>query len=518
MRNSLSQREAEVNSLIDRTLGENYGNILEVQQALPTIRKLLDLLLSGAYPTNPTTPVTDTSFTVMGTNVKYFGVKGDGTAIDTVALKAAFVSAVTNKHGLYFPDGTYLIDDEIPIGSADVEALTGLTVTGQSQLNTIIKQTKANTRCFKFIGKYIHTIRWTRMNFTYADMQKGNTDAAVFYADGGDSFYMSTFEEITGSNFYFFFDCPEMLWWGNCYRDFWLGDFAGGVNRVTGTAGEPNCRFERMYITCESAVECLFEHQAMAAQYDSIEVNAAFSGATMIKDTSGGTHVIGHFALEGAHYTTGKTLFEMQNSVLMADFIYTESISCPAGVDLYVFHSEGPKSNIYVRLFSITGIGNQVHGGLDGTINASLAIGPHPIRFKQVNMPFAGNVRLTDILASPSADITIVEDWADTSRVALNDDADVTLAYDSEYNQVWAASTGRTAKLPQSGPQDTTNLFRGRGFRIVKSAIVGALSVTTSDGQLLATLPGGARGVAEFIWSRAGGDGFSWLLVDQRSF
>lgn len=522
IRNSLNQRAKEVNSLIDRSLGENYGNILEVQQALPEIRRLLDLLIAGDVIPNPGTPpiTVDTRYTVLGVNVKYFDVKGDGRAMDTANLQKAYDSAVANKHGLYYPDGTYLLDAEVQIGHDATAALTGLTVTGQSRLGVVIKQTKDGAKCFKFVGKYIHTIHWKTLSFTYANMQNESPNSSVFYADGGDSFYMSTFEDITATNFYFFFDCPTMLWWGNTYRDMWLGDFAGGVNRVTGQAGEPNCRFERMYVTCESAVECLFEHQAMAAQYDSIEVNAAFSGATMIKDTSGGTHVIGHFALEGAHYKKNTTLFEMQNSVLMADFIYAESISSDAGVDIFAFHSEGPKSQVYVRLFSVTGIGNEwpTGGALKGSLNASLAIGPNPLRFKECKMPFAGNVRLTDILASPSADMTVVENWADRNRTDINDDADVTLAYDSAFNQVFPASTGRTVKLPQSGPQDTTNLFRGRGFRVVKTVAQGTLTVTTSDGQLVGTLPGGAPGVVELQWSRAGGAGFSWFVLDQRSF
>jgi hypothetical protein len=309
-----------------------------------------------------------------------------------------------------------------------------------------------------------------------------------------------------------------MLFWGNCYRDMWLGDFAGGVNRITGGAGEPNCRFERMYITCGSAVEVLFEHQAMAAQYDSIEVNECFSGACMLKDTSGGTHVIGHWALEGAHYKNSVTLFDVQNSVLMADFIYTESISSDVGVDIYVFHSEGPRSEVYVRLYSVNGIGNQVKGDLLGTLNASLAIGPNPLRFKQCRMPFAGNVRLTDVLGTGAADMTIVENWADKSRTDVNDDADVTLAYDSAFNQVFPASTGRTVKLPQSSALDTTNLFRGRGFRVVKAATQGTLTVTDSTGNALITLGAGVRGSVEVVWSRGGGAGFSWFIVDQRSY
>jgi hypothetical protein len=555
-----NQNEVETNSLIDRSLGKTYANVLEVLKAMPTIRKTLDLLGTLSNPTMASKLTDDTLLSVpngsgflstklsalgaylVGTfpslvrgtvprtlaatladytvSVKFFGAKGDGLTDDSAALQAAFAYAVDKKVGLYFPNGTYLVKKTIQIGTDPNGALTGLTVTGQSRLGTIIKQAKNNTPIFSFVGKYIHTIQWRTMSFTYAAMQTGQKSAAVFTADGGDSFYMSTFEDITAGNFYFFFDAPTMLFWGNCYRNMWMGDYAGGVNRITGGAGEPNCRFEHIYVTCASGVEPVFNHQAMAAQYDNIEVNEAFSGATMIYDVAGGTHVIGHFALEGAHYDKNATLFDVQNSVLLGDFIYTESISSAAGVDVYVFHAEGERSFVDVKFFSVKGIGNSIKGAMLGTLNASLAIGPLPIRFKECRMPFAANVRLTNVPATGAADFTVVENWNDRDRSVVLDDADLVLSHDSAYNQIFgkAQVAPRVVMLPQGTANDTTQLFSGRGFRIVKSVAAGQVTVKDSNGNVVATLLNGSRQSVEVIWSRGGGNGFSWFLVDQRGF
>jgi hypothetical protein len=353
-------------------------------------------------------------------------------------------------------------------------------------------------------------------------MQTGNTGARVFDIVGTDegSLYNSTWQDLGANNFYWFMYCPEtsVTWWGNTYRDMWLGDFAGGVNFVTRAAGEPNCRFERMYISCESAVETLFRHEAMSAQYDNIEVNNANQGISMLYDGSGGTHVIGHWALEVGSYTEdGRVLFEIPNGVLKMAYLYTNTLTIPPGVALYVFKTEGVASFANVDFYTFNNADSIL-----GTLVASLAIGPLPIRFKRLILPWSANVQLCDVVATGSADHTIVEDWNDLAAADINIDANVTLDFDSRATQIFDApfTAARTITLPQGTPDASTIIFTGRRFRIVKSNTSAyALTIKDFGGATVATIAAGTRGTVEVVWHRDGGAaGFAWIVTDQHTY
>lgn len=451
--------------------------------------------------------------------VKDFGAAGDGVTDDTAAIQAAINAAIANKRGLLFPDGTYKITAALTIGVDNTSVVTGIRFMGQSRGGTIISQATANVPIFKLTGQYMHTMVWATMTLTYAAMQTGNTSARVFDINGlgSSSLYNCVFQDISASNFYWFMYCPTVLWWGNTYRDMWLGDFAGGVNYITGGGGEPNCRFERLYISCQSAIEILFKHNAMAAQYDNIEVNGANSGAAMLQDLAGGYHVIGHWALEGANYTVNTTLFNVTNSILLAKFIYTETISASAGVVVQAFSCGGSRSYINVEFYSVKGIGT-----LNGTLVAAQCPGPLPIRFKQCLMPWAANVQLLDVVGTTSADYVIVEDWNDPARVAINGDASVVLTMDAPLNQIFDTplTAARTVTLPQGTAAATTVMFTGRRFRFTKTNTSAfALTIQDSSNNVIATIAAATRGIVELVWHRDGGAaGWSWIITDQRTY
>jgi hypothetical protein len=460
------------------------------------------------------TPLTLQSALRVPFNVKQFGVAADDLTDDTVALQRAFDAAVAAKRGLDLGDGVIRITAPITIGVDDTSVVTGLCFSGRSRGGSTIKQMTDNVPIFKIHGHFVHTLVFERMTLMHANMQTGNTLAAVFRIDGPSdgSIYNCVFQDIGGSNFYWFMDCQTVTWWGMTYRDMWLGDFAGGVNYITTNAGEPNCRFERLYITCQSAVEVLFRHDAMTAQYDNIEVNSADSGAAMLYDVSGGTHVIGHWALEGATYATDTTLFNVQNGVLIAKFIYTETLSIPAGKTVTAFHCEGTRSYINVEFFSIKGFGTLV-----GNFIAVLSPGTRYARFKQILMPFASNVMLTDMGGAASADFTVVEDWNDPARIEMQGDANVTLSYDSALQQVFdvALTADRTVTLPAD-----TQLFSGRRFRFTKTnTSAHSLTVKNSGGTTIGTIAASNRGIVEVVFHRGGGSASrAWVLADQRTY
>lgn len=91
-------------------------------------------------------------------SVKDFGAKGDGLAVDTTAVQAAINRAGFLGGGVvYFPPGTYLVDQMLSVGSAAV-VLRG---TGQS--SSIVKMTSAtlDTVSFTANGGGVRSMRFT---------------------------------------------------------------------------------------------------------------------------------------------------------------------------------------------------------------------------------------------------------------------------------------------------------------------------------------------------------------------
>jgi hypothetical protein len=452
-------------------------------------------------------------------SAKDYGAVGDGLTDDTAALQAAINAAIVSGRALLIPDGTYKISAALLVGTDPNASLTGVTIVGQSRLNTVISQATSNTPIFKITGIYIHTLRWASMTLTYGSMQTGHTSSRVFEINGAaeGSFYNSVFQDLAGSNFYWFGYCDTLTWWGITYRDMWLGDFAGGINYIPVAAGEPNCRFERMYISCQSAVETLFRHEAMSAQYDNIEVNSADQGVQMLVDNSGGTHVIGHWALEVGTYNQSTILFDVTNGALLMKYLYTNTLTIPEGVTVYVFKTEGAASFVDCDFYTFTNADN-----IRGALVASLAIGPLPIRFKKIILPWSANVQLCDVVATGAADFTLVDEWNDPSKIALNGDANVTLAFDSAVNQIFDTplSAARTVTLAQGTPDPTTRMFTGRRFRITKTNTSAfALTIKDSSGATVATIASGTRATVDLVWHRDGGaNGFSWIILDQHTY
>lgn len=68
-------------------------------------------------------------------NVKAFGAKGDGLADDTAAIQAAY----DNSGMIYFPEGTYLVTDQIKAPPRKGSAAARRVIQGQSRKGTVIK-------------------------------------------------------------------------------------------------------------------------------------------------------------------------------------------------------------------------------------------------------------------------------------------------------------------------------------------------------------------------------------------
>jgi hypothetical protein len=446
-------------------------------------------------------------------NVATYGASGAATpAANTAAINQAVAAALASGNSaLLFPDDHYRLAGPIRVGTDPNTDITGLRFYGQSRGGTILEQTTDNAAIWSLTARFMHTCLWEHFTFTYTNMQTGLTGANVFEnltTDG--NMYMNSWKDIGGSNFYRFMQCPTALWWGNSYEDFWLGDFAGGVNNITGEAGEPNCRFSRMYITCQSAVETLFRHEAMAAEYHNIEVNSASKGIAMLYDGSSGTHVISHWALEGGYYADDQILFEVPNGILLADFIYTETLHVETGKQVVVYQCEGDRSFMDIRFHSIRGIDD----ANTGRIIAAQAAGPRKIRFREIIMPWDNPlVNLTDVAGTESANYVEVDSWNDASRLASRADAGVTLTCDDAFEQFFDVQL--TAQRQAAMPPDD-NMFTGRRFRINRANSNGTfpLVITDSGGTEITRIAGGTRGIVDVVWRRGKG----WSVADARAY
>lgn len=430
-----------------------------------------------------------------------------GAPDDTSMIQAAYDAAMAGsaKH-LVFPDRVMQISASININAT---VIVGLRSTGGSKISTQINQNTDNTPIFNITGQIMHSNVWEHMQFSYTNMQTNNINAVVFQINGdpGSSFFNSVFSHIWSQNHYMFTTSPVVNWWGNTYRDCVFGDFAGGINSVTSISGEPNCRFERLYINCPSATQPLFVHSGVTAQFENIEVNAANSGATMLYDGGGGNYVIGHWALEVATYNANAILFNVPNGFVLADYIYTNTLTIASGATVTGIVSSGSISYCDIKVWQIAGFASNL-----GTFVLANFAGPRISHFGKLDLPWSANCIPWDNGAAITADYVTVDDWNDQSRTQLNGNTSITITVDGAFHQVFSGMTSnRTATLPAN-----TLLFSGWRRRFTKTDTTAfSLTVDNALGTALANVPANKRGYVEVFWER---DTSNWVLADVRTF
>jgi hypothetical protein len=436
---------------------------------------------------------------------------------DTVALQAIVNQIIGNPgKGLFIPDGHYKISDSIKLGLLDTDVITGVRIHGESRGGVVIEQMTNGKPIFQTHAQFFHSARFESMSLTYTNPQAAASGANVFQIDGpaNGSFYNSTFQDITADKFDYFCNAPVVTWWGNAFRNLWLGNFASGVTNVQAGAGEPRCTFEDLYITGERATQPLFTNKSMTAIYNNIEVNNCVNGVKMLFDNAGGVHIIEHWALEGATFAAAATqqLFDVQNSRLLARYIYMTSLTLGAGATVYGFHAESGVSTAVIDMLALSFTANA------GQFYVFNAQGPLPSRLGDVS-GLSATATLGDAAGSACLNFVSVDRWNNPANIAFMTDADQTLAYDAPATQVQSTplTANRVKTLPQGTLAAGTLIHTGRRFKFSKLGAENfSLTVKDSTGATVATLTGAARGSVEVAWERSGATGNgSWVLLSQ---
>jgi hypothetical protein len=267
----------------------------------------------------------------------------------------------------------------------------------------------------------------------------------------------------------------------------------------------------------------VFHHNAVACQFDNVELNQAHRGPVLIFDQGGGEYVIGTFGLEQGTYAATTTLVDVTNGSLQARFFY---LTVTVNADISVFEV-GNSRRSFVKI---------EHAHLDprfgrvGTFrlvrSRAVNLGPDdPHRgFVEIGS-FFDETRLDrrfslfDPNDHAAAALITIRTWSDPSRVMFGADCDLMLRAYSPATIVFAAaaSADRSVMLPEDG-----NTFTGRSFEISKArhTTSARLWIRTHDGCPLASIPAGRNGRVRVLYdhSRRGVDGQGWLVVGRETW
>lgn len=457
-----------------------------------------------------------------GPSVKDFGAAGDGVTDDTAAFQLAIDALAAGEIGsLYLPDGQYMLSAAI---TANQSIMTGWHIYGQSRARTIITQTADNTPIFEFTMDQMHTHLFEHFTANWENDQTGNNSSAVFKwipfaVPLGDfpirSFYNNSIRDIFVGNCCWFLTygsavvngvLRNSLFWGNSVRDIFCATKGGFVNLI-GDAGQPHCTFDNIYINGGAAGQVLFQVDALYGMYN-VEVNNSSAG--MLRDQAGGMHIILHWELEGANYTTNTQLWVAENGRLYAPGeMYAVTLTIAAGIRVRAFSALGVSTMQVSRFFyevSSPGAASEFY-----VFNGTPTI---PATFEYVEGAQSAKgatiiQALTDVVNTESADYIIVRSWNDPHRLAIPGDASVTLTAQGAKRAIFgvALTAKRTVTLPFAFASHTgCNLFRGLEFTITKLPSAGTgfdIDIAREDGTVIATIPAAtASGTKRIVWSR----------------
>lgn len=424
--------------------------------------------------------VTRTLFGKLGdvVSVKDFGVIGDGTTDDTVALQVAITAVLASGGYLYFPTGTYKITDEllVPFG-------TGWKMLGASRAGVVIKQFTDNKRIFRFTASLTHS--WTISGFTFdynTPQVVGNTSAIPIHFVGvgsADAFFNFEISDCVFNNCYYGISGNSSnsvtVWGGRFKRLSFSSGITGGAIRLTqtGASGQPNNRLDQIYIDATGMTLSVLDMNACDnTEFGNIEYNTVSNGPQLLNFTGGGSLTIGQIKVEGGTYTTNnRVIFNSTDStVCISSLKFTNATINPGGGNqVYLIGSTGGGANyIKVDLLQVSATDVTVSSG---KLYVSQALSTRKIEIDFIVGALPANCFLTNIGSTASADGTKVNVWNEPRLSSDRGDNAVTLVAGTDTSIQWfntALSTPRAVTLPTAAAENS--LFNGLSYRFIRTA------------------------------------------------
>lgn len=441
---------------------------------------------------------------------------------DTVSIQKCIDAAILNNRTpgagstsrkIFFPAGRYL-HSGLSFGTG---ALTQVTMQGDGEGQTYLVCTADNGPHFTTPNSTVWGWRVSDMTARWTTPANASKTLRAFFTFQASGMFNSVFERIRCGNGHYVYNAINSGdVWGCRLVAHSFFNMSGGFSDLTGGTGEPNMRIEQVYGSCQSCVGPIFKMPGATCQYDNVELNNLDLGPEIINDGSGGNHIIGHMGLEiGTWANSGRTLFNVPNSTVIADYIYFMGDTNPVTQPTYVFGTSGIGRCLIKQLDAVAQVSGA--GGLYFAKSGQVIFDRAPrLNGAGVPTPYGSTVGLGNIGSSTANDTLWCNEWGDASQPRYNADANLTLTYADLVAQIFRTSltTDRTVTLPASG----NNLFGGRTFQISKLTTGGggALLIKTSGGTTLATIPNGSMGQVTVMFNRSisGGPSNTWEVTD----
>lgn len=131
----------EVNNILDKA--EDITIPTKISELVNDIGYATTIFVNNAIANSESSSGGTVTSGDSNNSVKFFGAKGDGVTDDTQAIKQCFQYCTTNKKVMYFPNGTYILNEKLTKASTINESNADIPVyiEGESAYGVIINTT-----------------------------------------------------------------------------------------------------------------------------------------------------------------------------------------------------------------------------------------------------------------------------------------------------------------------------------------------------------------------------------------
>ncbi len=456
-------------------------------------------------------------------NVRDYGALGNNSADDTAAFQAA-MSALTNgtnrPYGgcLYIPSGMYRITVSLDFTSMYGK---GISIIGDGGAASTIVQMSNNLPIIILPGMHNMLVRDLQLMYN-TQQTSSNTNSMCIQGSLGlyeSGFYNSTFENLILEKGWIGIGAKQETpligpIWGNYMNRIWFNSIAGSAIYFNSPAGQPNHRFNNLYVLSSNMQNTMFVLGASdGTEFYNTEVNG-WSGCPLIDMAGGGSLTVSGWRVEAGtlNYTGGslRYLFNLQNafSVTFDRFAIQGVTIAQTNNNVYLFNL------VNCRYFHANSLHFwNTHNGGSGTlwgIGADSSSGPITVETVEGPSSVVPNFSLVNNGASVVGNY-VTWNQQPKNRVVMGGDENTTLTLNHAENWVFTTlSTNRTVTLP-NGDSFPNGIVNGMGFRISKpNTTTGNLVIAKPGPTTLYTIPAAKTGWVEFRYARLSA---GWQMV-----